>query len=69
VVIQLLSIRPLFEVANVMHWGFSADDEITTLFHFPALAGLELHFWSAVDANEGITVNHFHNFFSTEVKT
>jgi hypothetical protein len=52
-----------------MHWGFSADDEITTLFHFPALAGLKFDFWSAIDTNEGIAIYHFHDLFSAEVKT
>ena len=59
----------LFKVTNIVHWGLGTDNEITAFFHFPALASLELDFWSAVDANEGIAVNHFHHLFSAEVKT
>ena len=68
-VYEVLAIETLFEVTNIVHWGLGTDDEITTLFHFPALTSLELDFWSAVDANEGIAINYFHDFFSTEVKT
>jgi hypothetical protein len=57
------------KVANIMHWGLGADDEVAALFHFPALTRLEFHFWSAVNADKGITVDYFHDFFGAKVKT
>ena len=38
-----------------MHRRLSTDDEIFTLFYFPALTCLELHFGSTVNAYKGIT--------------
>lgn len=59
----------LFKMANIVHRLLSTNNEITTLFHFPALACFKFLLRGAVDNDKCGAINHLHNLSSTQVKT
>ena len=51
-------------MANIVNRLLGANNEITALFYFPALARFEFLLRSAIDADKSSAINHFHNFSS-----
>ena len=59
----------LLEMTNIVQDFFYSDDEVASSFNNPLLAVDESFLGAAINANEGLAGNHFHDFFRRKVES